>query len=457
MIPRSVPSAGRRTVGALALAALLAPTATATPALGGGNLDFSAFEPRVIQTIPGVTLVGGKSTFVRAAFTTTGTVPPGTQVDGILRVFVDGVEAPYSPVFSDNGPIEPPTSISALNENDTLNFIFLAPTSNDVELTIEINPPGPDQICETDFTNNTNTTGSLVFECKRKPELVYVPIDYRPGGGSTPNLPDENLIVPGAGDNFIQAIYPSDDWEYFRTPAGSKLWTGNLSFSGSTLNNSLRQDLLMMNPQPDFIYGWVPGSLPYNGQAIGIPGVAAMGNTQQIRHQRTFAHELGHLFGRFHINNTINVVGIDVERHLNITQGLPRIKPGSLFDIMVAGLLTNQAWVYDINYEFYADHPVFQCSSSSKVPEQGPNLLVSGLWNRDANTVNVTDVVAFHRGVPTETVPLDQADLVLRVGTEAGAVHELGLAVNTTADCSDASAVDERGGSSDSADRKSVV
>ena len=421
----------------LALAAL-APLAAGLSAQG--NLDLSVNNVIVVQTLPNVTLVGGKSTMVRTRVDVTGSLPIGTVVDGLLHVFVGGVELPESPIFSENGPFAPPVTGFSLNDlDDTLNFVFIPPASNDVELVVELNPPGSGQVFETNYANNSGTTGTLEFECKAKAEVVYVPIDYRPFGGETPNLPDLTLIEPGVGDNFLQAIYPSGDWEYHRSDVPRKIWFNSLAGTGSGLLNALLADLNMMSPQPDFIYGWVPGGLPYNGQASGIPGRAGMGNTEPIRHQRTFAHELGHCFGRVHISNTTNRVGIDVEHHLNITQALPRVKRGTLFDVMVAGLLTQEAWVYDINYEAFANNNVFVCSTAQVAAPEGRTLMIGGIWNRAQRTVALTDAVAFEGGIPTPTVPLAQADLVLRVHA-AGAVQELGLPVNSSTDsCGDAS------------------
>ena len=72
-----------------------------------------------------------------------------------------------------------------------------------------------------------------------------IPIDYRPSGGPTPNLPDPALIEPGVGDNFIQGMYPAADWNYWEAPP--KLWTNSLNGTGSSTSQ-----------QP----GPLPGSLP---------------------------------------------------------------------------------------------------------------------------------------------------------------------------------------------------
>lgn len=421
----------------VALSVLALPS-TAAPS--GGDLDLSVELFHVTQSVQTlnqtVTLVGERSTVGRLVTKIEGEVPAGAQLDALVRVFVDGAEADFSPLYSDNGPIEPPAAASPANEDDTLQFSFRVPVSDNVVFEIELNPPGPNQILESDYTNNTFTTAPFDFQCRRIPYLVYVPIDYRPGGGATPNLPDPALIEPGVGDNFNQGIFPSPDWEYFLTPAGSKLWTSSLSGSGSSLLSSLLGDLNQMNPQPDFIYGWVPGSLPYNGQAIGIPGKAGMGNTQSIRHQRTFAHELGHLFGLSHISQNIVSVGIDVEHHLAITQGLPYVKSAGLNDIMVPGLLTNQAWTWINNQNFFLNHGVFQCQAPLSDAGAGelPALMVGGLWNHGANTLELTHAVTLENARPSASVPVEQADLLLRAWTPDALVLEQGLTANTPTD-----------------------
>ena len=424
---------------------LLAPVAFALSshamaAPGGGDLDlFHVVDPLVIQAVQtGATpLVAGKSTVVRAPIGSSGTVPPGTLVDGLMRVFVGGVEAPYSPIYSDNGPISVPAVLDPNQENASLNFIFVPPQASNVVLTVEFNPAGATQVPETDFGNNTRSTAALVFNCRQPAEIVYVPIDYRPGGGSVPNVPDPAMIAPGMGDNFLQGSYPVPFMEYRRSEAPSKLWTSSLSSTGSGLNNALLVDLQMMNPQPDFIYGWVPGSLPYNGQALGIPGKAAMGNTQDFRYQRTFAHEIGHLHGLQHIGGTTGLAGFDVERHLALPGGLPAVKSSSLSDYMVAGLNTNQAWVGSGSYTTIYNNAVYNCGQDSADDFALPverRLLVSGLFDTQAKTLELDHTLVFAGGEPTPSVPLAEANLVLRAFAGTRLLLEQGLNVASSAD-----------------------
>ena len=138
---------------------------------------------------------------------------------------------------------------------DTLNFVFVAPELTGVTLAAEVNPTGPGQLPESDYSNN-GLTLVVDFICKGIPEVLYVPIDYRPSGGPTPNLPDPALIEPGVGDNFIQAIFPGKYWEYRPADVPSKLWTSSLSGTGSSAGmsspprSSRRRSMLALAPKP---------------------------------------------------------------------------------------------------------------------------------------------------------------------------------------------------------------
>lgn len=418
-------------VGVAAFGALLAASASAQLP------DYLLGAKTVIQTVQtGATpLSAGKSTMVRAPLRAIGTVPAGTKVDALMRVFVNGIETPYSPLYSDNGPLPPPAFIDPENENATLNFLFIPPQSSNVELRFELNPPGPNQVPESNYANNNSTVSGLVFQCRRMPELVYVPVDYRPNGELIPNLPPATMTAPGNGDNFLAGIYPVGDWNYHRSVAPSKLWTQSVAGSGSAILSSLITDQNLMVPKPDLIYGWIPGPLPgYNGQAAGIPATAGMGNTEEIRYQRTFAHEIGHCHGLQHNSVTISTVGIDVENQLNTPLALPTVKSASLKDIMYAGLLTPEAWVGPDQYSFFAQNAWYACAADAAAPTPHETLLVAGLWNRATSTVELTDVLVTPDGVPTATVPLAQADLALRAWSNGVLVAEAGLNARNTHD-----------------------
>jgi hypothetical protein len=427
-----------RSCGVSLAAAALAPQALAAPQ--GTDLDLTIFGTQVIQAVQNgsTLLVAGKSTLVRVPVSATGTVPPGAVVDGLLRIFVGGVEQPNSPIYSVNGPLPVGVPLNPLDLNASLNFVFLPPQADDVELRFEINPVGPNQTPEVNFGNNT-TTVTVDFVCRGIAEIVYVPIDYRPSGGPVPNLPDPLLIEPGLGDNFVQAVYPGPDLEYRRSDAPSKLWTQSVASTGSSLNASLLTDLQLMTPQPDFIYGWVPGSLGYNGQAIGIPGQAAMGNTDVQRHQRTFAHELGHLTGLQHNGTQVGSVAIDVEHHLNQPLGLPQVIPGTKSDVMVAGLITNQAWIAPSSYNNFLNNAAWQCAQPFDAQQEvRDRLLLAGVYDPAAGSLAVQESLIFRGGEPTAAVPREQANVLLRAHANGALALELPLLIQSSADHCDA-------------------
>ncbi len=413
------------------------------------DLDLSVVGDQLIQSIQygDTRLVGERSTMLRVGVQATGTIPAGAEFDGLMRIFVDGAEIEESPIYSINGPLPISDTLALGDLDSTLNFVFRAPLSPNVELVAEFNGAGPNQVPEVDFANNSFSSGIVEFECAAVPDMMWVPIDYRPGGGATPNLPDPALIEPGVGDNFIQGIYPTKDWEYRRSDAPSKLWTGSLSGSGSSLNASLLTDLQMSVPQPDLIYGWVPGGLPYNGQAIGIPGQAAMGNTQATRHQRTFAHELGHLFNLQHNSTDVVVPGVDVEHHLAITQGLPQIKI-SKKDIMAAGLLTPQAWIAPNSYQVVLNNSIFACAAPLLASDPGAErLLVTGLWNSETGELELSPAVAFQGGRASDVYAKEDSDLLVRAYQGDTMVQESGIqarhAVDSCSVCAESGADSE--------------
>ncbi len=401
---------------------------TMASSVSSAQYDVSISGTIVLQTVQSgsTALIAGKSTIVRAGLASTGTLPAGQSVDAIMRVFIGGVEIPESPIYSANGPLVPPALGSPLNLDDGLNFYYLPPLASNVQFKIEVNPAGPNQVAETDFTNNTASTGILTFDCRRTPEVIFVPIDYRPSGGPTPSLPDPLLIEPGNGDNFIQGIYPGPDWEYRPYDLPSKLWTSSLSGSGSGLLSSLSAEMQLMSPKPDFMYGWVPGSLPYNGQANGIPGIVGIGNTQTIRHQRTFAHELGHLFGLSHNTQSINTIGVDVEHHLAITESLPQVKPPSKKDIMSAGLLTFEAWVWPANYTFFANHFIFKCAPiADKASESSLGMYIGGIFDPTTGSFTLEDSFTVNDVRPVPSTPISEADLIMTVLGKGGSADQL--------------------------------
>jgi hypothetical protein len=316
-----------------------------------GTVDLTVASVELTQAVwfSSSKLIGGNPVTARVKVWVAGSAEPVANVDARMRVYANGVEIPGSPFFSTNGPFTAPLAPQMSSLEQTLNFSFIPPVSNDVDVVVELNPAK--LALESSYANNTFQLSNKVFECRKTMELVYEPIDYVPGGGQ----PSASLIEPGIGDAFVLAIY-SLDWNYHRSPLPPLKWTQNVNSSNSQLLNTLHdirtnQIPAAGYPKPDFVYGWLPGN-PFsgNGQAISIGGDVAFGNTQTNKHQRTFAHELGHLWGLQHNSNTIKTNGIDEEHHLKDTENLAPIFGTSKKDVMVAGQMTKDAFVNSSTY-----------------------------------------------------------------------------------------------------------
>src|SRR5262249_9142501 len=140
-------------------------------------------------------------------------------------------------------------------------------------------------------------------------------------------------VQPGVGDAFVRGIYPVNDGDpnlyrqglfptlnFTEDPDGDHILDANpegndlLSFLASCrqliVNNNLGAS------KNTFLYGWLAGT-PINGNGLSqVGGFNAFGNTQQTRHQRSYAHELTHNFGLGHNTRAIDQVGWDVGARL---------------------------------------------------------------------------------------------------------------------------------------------
>ena len=296
------------------------------------------------------TLVAKNATAVRVRIAVTGQTTAQANVDAVLRIYSNGVEIAGSPVYSTNGPITAPITPNTANINDTLNFICLPPQSNDVDFVVTVNPFRT--VVETNYANNTFALNNRVFACRKMVDIAYTPVNYTLGGG----LPSATVIEPGNGDAFLRGIYKTGDWNYHRSPLTPPILSTDINSTSSTLLNTLSSIRQTTIPaagyqRPEFIYGWLPGN-PFsgNGQAIGIPGDAAFGNTENSRYQRTFAHEIGHCWGLSHNTSLLGTIGFDVEHQLRDPLNIAQVMPTTKKDIMYAGLLTPEAWVASGSY-----------------------------------------------------------------------------------------------------------
>jgi hypothetical protein len=338
------------------------------------DLSISGIEvTQAIQTpTNSVLLVSRRGTAVRATLAVTGATAPVAGVTGRLHVFVGATEVtPVAGVAPINAPFTAPLAPQRANENDTLNFELTAPTSitasSAVTFRVDITPiPG-----EANVTNNSLTTPNLTVADRQVPLLFFTSINYTPSGLG---LPAASFIQPGTGDAFVRGILPVDDSSptlyrqgLFPTLGYSEDANGDgiLDALGSdgndllTLLESCRQ--LIVNSgfgssDRVFLYGWLAGN-PIDGNGLAsVGGRVAFGNTDPIRGQRSYAHELTHNFGLQHNSRALDQVGWDVGARLpnnpsgNNTTG--RVKPTTFFDIQNPGKLTNEAWVDTITYNF---------------------------------------------------------------------------------------------------------
>lgn len=372
------------------------------------------------------TLVAKNATVVRVRVSLNGQTTAQPGVDAVLRIYSNGVEIPSSPVYSTNGPITAPVSPSSANIDQTINFLCVPPQSADVDFVVTVNPFRT--ILETNYDNNSSSVNNKPFVCRKFVDIAYVPINYTLGGG----LPPASMIEPGTGDSFLRGIYKTGDWNYHRSPLPNLTWSQNIETSNNTLLTTLNDIRQTQIPaagfdRPEFIYGWLPGN-PFsgNGQAIGIPGSAAFGNTENTRFQRTFAHEIGHCWGQQHNTQTIAVVGFDTEALLRDPLNIAQLMPSTKSDVMVAGLLTAQAWVASITYNDAISDTRSACpafgpggdgngadgsgagggaSDAAIDPAATQVLRVAGVHDHVARTVSLLPCAQHELIVPTEDNP----------------------------------------------------
>ena len=376
---------------------VFAPFAAAQVDLTVTNVEVTQATQTSTNTIQ---LVAQRATAVRATIGVTGTAGPVAGVTGQLHVFVNGVEiTPVAGVPPINAPMTAPLAPLRANENDTLNFELPAPTgipaSNAVDFRVDITPvPG-----ETNTANNSGSANNLTFADRTTPLLFFTRINYTPSGLG---LPADALIQPGVGDAFVRGILPVNDADpnlyrqglfpslTFSEDANGDGRLDALGTDGSDLLSllaSCRQLIVNNNMGASdriFLYGWLAGN-PIDGNGLAqVGGRNAFGNSDPIRHQRSYAHELTHNFGFNHINDNIDQVGWDVGARLpnnpagNNVAG--RVKPTTLFDIQVPGLLTPQAWIETAKYNSLLNNPTL-----TTAPDKGDFfarvLVVQGIFD----------------------------------------------------------------------------
>jgi hypothetical protein len=374
------------------------------------DLSISGIEVTQATQTPtnSVLLVSRRGTAVRATLAVTGATAPVAGITGRLHVFVGSTEVtPVAGVAPINAPFTAPLAPQRNNENDTLNFELTAPTSitasSAVQFRVDITPiPG-----EANVTNNSLTTPNLTVADRQVPLLFFTSINYTPSGLG---LPAASFIQPGTGDAFVRGILPVDESNstlyrqgLFPTLGYSEDANGDgiLDALGSDGNNlltlleSCRQLIVNNGFGPSdrvFLYGWLAGN-PIDGNGLAsVGGRVAFGNTDPIRGQRSYAHELTHNFGLSHNSRALDQVGWDVGARLpnnpsgNNTTGRvkPVTVPPTFFDIQFPGLLTNQAWVDTITYNFLLSSSTL--ASAPDIKKFRPRVaVIRGIFNPEGS------------------------------------------------------------------------
>ena len=328
------------------------------------NVEVTQATQTPTNTIP---LVAKRSTAVRATLVVTGSGVPIPNVTGRLHVFVNGASITGAGVLPINAPFTAPLAPLRANQNDTLNFELITPaalvTSNDVDVRVTVSPVAG----ETNPLNNTLQVNNLKARNTVNPTLFFTRINFTASGlGLTPIA----FAQKPRGDAMVRGIMPIRDGDTnlyreglfptmtFNSDAGS-----NNIVDGADVNSILTlleayRQLIVNNgmgaTNRTFLHGWVAGN-PISGNGWApVGGRVSFGNSDPTRGQRTYAHEMTHNLGFNHINSNIDQVGWDVGARLPgnpLANGVVgRVKPLTLFDIMVGGLLTPQAWIHTPKY-----------------------------------------------------------------------------------------------------------
>lgn len=391
-------------------------------------VDLSVTGIEVTQAIQtttnSITLVAQRSTAVRATIGVSGTGAPVATVTGKLHVFVNGTAiTPAAGLSPINAPLTAPLIPQRSNANDTLNFELLAPTgipaSTDVDFRVDITPVAG----ETNTANNSGSVNDLTFVARTNPALYFTRINFTPSGLGLPALTD---VQAGRGDAFVRGIYPVNDGDanlyrpgLFPTLTYSQDDNSNNILNISTEGNNLLSFLASCRQlivdgglgasNNTFLYGWIAGN-PIEGNGLGqVSGFNAYGNTQDVRYQRTYAHELGHNFGLNHNSRMLDQVGWDVGARLpnnpaaNNTTG--RVKPMTLFDIMVGGQLTNSAWVDTITYNFFLGSPILTAPDADLFSEAV--VVIQGIFDPSGQELVYLEPV-FRFPWPSQPTPREQ-------------------------------------------------
>lgn len=406
------------------------------PSWGGhaSAIDLEVQKLEITQAIQDTTnsieLIAGRSTAVRAFVVDKDSGTP--TISGTLKVFIAGASITATPGLpAINQPLTLPSSPpSRSNENDTLNFHIVEPTvlnlqppsgavSANVTFRVDVEAPG-----SSDFLEVTLPIRKIV-----NPRVYFQRIAYPP---QSLGPPDIMTVKHPIGDAMMRGVFPvedSDPFLYVSVPTilsfnTDLCWPGEIdkdigATSGCTafytnccgascgpgqpndvdeLFADLEASLSLIVDggfgfkASSFLYGWLPDSpldiFPCRGWAK-VCNHVGFGNTSPVRYQRTFAHELGHMFSMLpHNSRMLMNEGWDVGGRLVdtcVSMGL--LKPTSFYDFMAAAKTTCEAWVDTQTYGYFLANGFFCTGSSTTAPDDGPGsthvLFIQGSFSSD--------------------------------------------------------------------------
>ncbi|NLE77311.1 MAG: hypothetical protein GX605_11245, partial [Chloroflexi bacterium] len=209
------------------------------------------------------------------------------------------------------------------------------------------------RVAETNYDNNRGLIRTVQFrQLPKRLSIAYVPIHYEPSGYTGPQSPTSRMHT---ADAFLRATWPlrPDYIDYYRPGIPTVDWTDdvNVGSNDSRLLAHIARLWADLDPQPDHLYGWLPGGvfggngLAYVGRNLVETQHAAYGNdtdgsASTSRYRRTMAHELEHNHSFSHDCDTLGGRGYDVLNRV--------VKSDALLEVQCAGLLEREAWA-DIN------------------------------------------------------------------------------------------------------------
>ena len=412
--------------------------------------DISVQSIEVTQAIQtttnSVALVAQRSTAVRVTVGTAGATV--ANVTGRLHVFVNGAEITPAAGIAQIAALNAPAAPDRNNENHTLNFELPSPTNITASTDVDFNVTLDAASGETNTGNNSGSVTNLTFVNRTTPSLFFTRINYTPSGLGLPALAD---VQAGRGDMFVRGIFPVHDGDpnlYRQGLFPTLNYSDDPNSNGKVDDNTEKDNILSLlascrqlivnnglgAANNTFLYGWIAGNPILSNGWGQVNGFNAFGNTEAVRFQRTYAHELTHNFGRNHVTRDLAPdVGWDNNSRLpnnpagnNVTG---RVKPGTLNDIMTAGILTNQAWIDVEGYNFFLGSAIIGGPDAGgdreKARPRQRIAVIQGIFNRGGDSLIYLEPIFRFPWLSQQTLTrFTDTPFVVRIIDNAGGVTQ---------------------------------